>query len=190
LPEPAGQPKKGLVSKVRIRLAAVLLGLLVFGADIITKLIVKNTAWLHYHPVIDGFFTIRYVRNEGIAFGLLHDLQSEWKPIVLSIMAVVAVVIVLYYVVTTPTRERRLFLSLGLLLGGILGNFTDRLLHQHVIDFLELHWSHHFAWPTFNIADAAITTGVLLILYETFFGEETEERQGERASQTVPNNVE
>jgi signal peptidase II len=174
---------------VRIRLAVVVLGLLVFGADIITKLIVKNTAWLHYHPVIEGFFTIRYVRNEGIAFGLLHDLQSEWKPIVLSIMAVVAVVIVLYYVFTTPTREKRLFLSLGLLLGGILGNFTDRLLHQHVIDFLEFHWSDRFAWPTFNIADAAITTGVLLILYETFFGEQTEEH-GERTRQTVPNSTE
>jgi signal peptidase II len=174
---------------VRIRLAAVVLGLLVFSADLITKLIVKNVAWLHYHPVIEGFFTIRYVTNEGIAFGLLHDLQSEWKPVLLSVMAVVAVLIVLYYVFTTPTGERRLFLSLGLLLGGILGNFTDRLLHQHVIDFLEFHWSDRFAWPTFNIADAAITTGVLIILYETFFGEETEEK-GKQAGEAVPSNTE
>jgi len=155
-----------------IRLLAIVLGLFVFAIDLATKWWVSNTMSLQYYPVLDGFFTIRFVRNEGIAFGLFHSLESDWKPIILSAMAILAVVIVLYYIWQTPSGERRVFASLGLLLGGILGNFVDRLVHGYVVDFLEFHWQDVFAWPTFNVADAAITTGVILIIYESFFGQE------------------
>lgn len=151
-----------------MRLFSVILGAAILAVDLLTKWLVANS--IHYYPVLHGYFTIDYVQNEGIAFGLFHSLDSSWKPIILSVMAVIAVLVVIYYMLTTPVQEKLLFVSLGLLLGGILGNFIDRLLNQHVTDFLKLHWQDAFAWPTFNVADAAITTGVLLILYETFFG--------------------
>lgn len=163
---------------MQMRLFAIISGLLVFLVDLVTKWWVSNTLALHYYPVVDGLFTIHYVRNEGIAFGLFHSFESNWKPVVLSIMAIIAVVIVLYYIWQTPPEERRVFVSLGLLLGGILGNFVDRLVHGYVVDFLEFHWQDAFSWPTFNIADAAITTGVILIIYESFFGRQEHPEQG------------
>ncbi len=153
---------------MKIRLQAVLLGLLVFVLDTLSKYWVKTTPWLHDYPVIKGFFTIQYATNEGIAFGFFHDAQSAWKTPLLASMAVLAICMVLYYIWTTPPREKLVFASLGLLLGGILGNFVDRLLHQSVVDFLKVHWGVRYVWPTFNLADSAITSGVLMILLASF----------------------
>lgn len=167
---------------------AVSLALLIFALDLGTKWWVKNTASLRNHSmtVIEDFFTIRYVENRGIAFGWFNDFHSEWKPIILSLLALFAILIVLYYILTTPRGQPRLFISFGLLLGGILGNFTDRLSNHYVVDFLEFHWGNRFAWPTFNLADAAITCGVFLILFETFFGkQESEVRSQESGVSTL-----
>jgi signal peptidase II len=152
-----------------MRSFSVIIGFSVFALDLISKWWVKKSIWLHYYPVIEGFFTIQFVKNEGIAFGLLHSLQSEWKPILLSLIAVAAVAIVSYYIYKTPSNQRLSLVALGLLLGGILGNFVDRLFNQYVVDFLTLHWKDQFAWPTFNLADSAITTGVFIILLQTVF---------------------
>jgi len=157
-----------------MRSFSVILGFSVFVLDLLSKWWVKGTVWLHYYPLIDGFLTIQFVRNEGIAFGLLHSLQSEWKPIILSVIAVAAVCIVSYYIYQTPSDQRWSLIALGLLLGGILGNFVDRLLNQYVTDFVTLHWQDSFAWPTFNLADSAITTGVFLILLQTLFATKSE----------------
>jgi signal peptidase II len=151
-----------------LRSGAILLSFIVFGLDLLTKWWVQTTRWLHYYPVIDDFFKINYVRNEGIAFGFFHSLESEWKWIVLTGMGIIAILVVLYYIWSTPSDQVLLIVSLGLLLGGILGNFVDRILHRHVTDFLELHWKDQFSWPTFNLADAAITCGVFLIFLTTF----------------------
>ncbi len=161
-----------------MRLFAIILAFVVFVVDLATKWLVSTTLALHYYPVLDGLFTIHYVRNEGIAFGLFHSFESSWKPVVLSLMAIIATVIVLYYIWQTPPEERRVFVSLGMLLGGIMGNFIDRLVHGYVVDFLKVHWQDSFSWPTFNVADAAITTGVILIIFESFFGrqEQTEQK--------------
>ena len=152
-----------------MRSLAVLIGLGVFALDHLTKWIVKTTHWLDNYSVVEGFLTIQLVHNEGIAFGLLHSLQSEWKPIILSVIAIVAVSAVSYYIYNTPTDQRLSLLALGLLLGGILGNFVDRLVNQYVVDFVTLHWKDQFAWPTFNVADSAITTGVFIILLQSLF---------------------
>jgi len=157
-------------NETALRLFFMGIGLLVFALDAITKWWVHGTPWLQYFPVIKGFFTIHYVRNEGIAFGLFHSTESEWKPILLSLMAIIAVVIVVYYLWTNSIGERSIMFSLALLEGGILGNFSDRLLRGYVIDFLELHWRNSFSWPIFNVADAAITCGVFIILFQNFFG--------------------
>ena len=156
------------VVAMNMKLVAIGVAAVVLALDLLSKWWVKNTGWLHYHRVIDGFFTIHYVRNEGIAFGLFHDHPSAWKPAILAVLAVAAAAMVLYYIWTSPAGERGVQLLLGLLLGGILGNFCDRLWRGYVVDFLEFHWQDRFAWPTFNLADAAITCGVAAILYQGF----------------------
>ncbi|HSR53577.1 MAG TPA: signal peptidase II [Acidobacteriota bacterium] len=151
-----------------MRWIAPLCGLLIFLADWLTKRWAQSALPGRPVEVLEGYFRLRYVENEGIAFGLMHDLNVGWKPYLLGLAAVAALLLVLYYVRTTPKGERLLFVCFGLLLGGITGNFYDRLAHGSVVDFVELHWRDAFYWPTFNVADASITCGVLLILLHTF----------------------
>lgn len=158
-----------------MRAVAIVIGLSIFAADLMTKSWVKGIDPQTYPiVVIKDFFNIRYLTNAGIAFGFLRNLESEWKPVILSALALFAVFVVLYYIWTGTGEPNRHFVSLGLLLGGILGNFTDRLVNGYVVDFLEFHWQDRFTWPTFNVADTAITCGVILILFDTFFGQREE----------------
>jgi len=164
-----------------LRLWALGLGLIVLIADLATKAWVQKTLWLQYYPVIDGFFTIQYATNSGIAFGWFDKVDSSLKTPILSLMALLAIGLVLYYIWTTPERDRFLLLSLGLLLGGIMGNLIDRLLHGAVVDFLKVHWGTKFVWPTFNLADSAITTGVVVILLYSFLTPSSQEEPEQKA---------
>ena len=160
--------------EAQMRIVAIVLGFVILTLDLLTKWWIRNASWLHDYSVIDGFFKIHYVQNEGIAFGLFHTSESPWKEIILSVLAIIAVIVVIYYIWNTPVNQSQLLISLGLLLGGILGNFLERIVHHHVTDFIEVYWQDRFHWPTFNVADSAITCGVLFILYESFMGEESE----------------
>jgi signal peptidase II len=166
---------------LKARALALAVGVIIFALDIVSKLWVKNTGWLWYYPVIEGIFTIQYQTNEGVAFGFFHDLEATWKAPLLSLMAVVALLLVFYYIWTTPPREKVVYWALGLLLGGILGNFVDRLMDRSVVDFIKIHWGSRLAWPTFNVADSAITSGVFLILIATAFGLYSEPPKGNQS---------
>lgn len=151
-------------------------------ADLVSKSWVQHTVWLRYYPVIDGFLTIQHATNSGIAFGWFDDVNSAWKTPVLGIMAVVAIGLVFYYICTTPASERILLVALGILLGGILGNLIDRVFNGAVFDFIKVHWGTRYAWPTFNLADSAITVGVLVILLHSFLHPQPEEDPQQEAS--------
>ena len=115
--------------------------------------------------VIDGFFNITYVRNTGVAFGIFSSISSPAKSVLLSVFTAFAAVIVVTYSVRSPARNRLLQVALGLILGGALGNLYDRLAYGYVVDFLEFYaGSYH--WPSFNIADSAISIGVALLAFE------------------------
>lgn len=152
---------------------AFFLGAFIFFLDRVTKLLAEANAEIlsGYHglPLIDGFLKLQLVGNKGIAFGLLHSVEGAWKPVFLSVIAVVAIAVLIIYMFHTPEREKLVFAAYGLLLGGILGNFYDRIFKGEVTDFITLHWRDSFAWPTFNIADAAITIGVVFLLLGSFF---------------------
>lgn len=116
--------------------------------------------------VMPGYLRISYVSNTGVAFGLFRDLDSPWKPYVLAAMAIVAVVVILLYSFRTPSSRLLLQSALAVILGGILGNFVDRILQGYVVDFIEFHIRDNFYWPTFNVADSAITVGIGLLLID------------------------
>ena len=118
--------------------------------------------------IISGFLQFIYTENPGIAFGQLQEGGSfgRWFFVVLAALAAVAV---LYYFLRTPRSDDRVLGACALLLAGILGNLTDRARLGYVIDFIVVHaGSYH--WPTFNIADASITVGALLLAYDLVFG--------------------
>jgi len=155
-----------------------LLAVLVFVLDHLSKWLVRSKMDLHEAiELIPGFARISYVRNSGVAFGLFAEIQSVWKPYILASMAVIAVVVILMYSARMPTNRVLLQLALAITLGGILGNFTDRILHGFVVDFIELHIKDVFHWPTFNVADSAITIGIGLLLVDTVKHPEVEETE-------------
>jgi len=131
-----------------------------------TKLLIQKRFDLNESmSVIDGFFNITYVRNTGVAFGIFSSISSPAKAVLLSLFTAFAAVVVVTYSVRSPARNRLLQVALALILGGALGNLYDRLAYGYVVDFLEFYaGSYH--WPSFNIADSAISTGVALLAFE------------------------
>ena len=117
--------------------------------------------------VVERFLYFAYAENRGIAFGQLQEggAFGRWFLAVLAALAAVAVIV---YFFRTPRAEDRILGACALLLAGITGNLTDRVRLGHVVDFIEVHLGA-YQWPTFNVADAAICTGALLLALDLFF---------------------
>lgn len=146
----------------------ILLTLIVLLLDHLTKYLVTVRMELKDSiEVVPGYLRFSYVRNSGVAFGFFQDLDAAWKPYLLCGLAIVAVVVIVIYSWRMPADRFFLQGALALTMGGILGNFADRILHGSVIDFIEVHVKDSFHWPTFNIADSAITLGIAMLLIDT-----------------------
>lgn len=113
--------------------------------------------------VIDGFFNLRYSENSGVAFGMLQQMPGG--RFFLTIMAIAAFALVVYYLHKTPAEGTRLHVALGLIGGGAVGNLIDRVMYGRVTDFIVWHYKQH-EWPAFNIADAALCIGVGLMVLD------------------------
>lgn len=116
--------------------------------------------------VIPGFFNIHYIENTGAAFGILQG-----KLAFLTFVSVAAVVFLLFFIFYERKAKQGLLLALGCILGGTLGNLIDRVRLKYVIDFLQVYvklFGKYYYWPSFNIADSAISIGVVLLIVLTF----------------------
>ncbi|MFL6257659.1 MAG: signal peptidase II [Pyrinomonadaceae bacterium] len=109
----------------------------------------------------DGLLHFSYAENPGIAFGRLQE-GGEFGRWMLAVLAGLAVVGLLLYLFRTRRTDDRLLGAIALLLAGVAGNLTDRIRLGHVIDFIDV-FIGSYQWPTFNVADAAICTGALLL---------------------------
>src|SRR5262245_5536375 len=131
-----------------------------------TKALIQNQFDLNESAtVIDGLFNITYVRNTGVAFGIFSSISSPAKSLLLSLFTLFAAVIVITYSVRNSAQNRLLQVALALILGWALGNLYDRLAYGYVVDFLEFYVGAYH-WPSFNIADSAISVGVALLALE------------------------
>jgi signal peptidase II len=130
--------------------------------DQLTKWATLEFIPLHHEiPVIPGLFNLVHVTNTGSAFGLMRGWFS-FHVIFGSVMAVI-----ILWMLFRPDTDRLSRLACVLILSGIAGNITDRILHGHVIDFLDFYLGRHH-WPAFNIADSAIVIAVGLFLWSSF----------------------
>ena len=120
-------------------------------------------------PVIEGFFSLTYVRNPGAAFSMFADFPESFRKPFFMVVTIVAVVGIGWFVRTTPREDKLTLIAAAFILGGALGNAIDRLAYGSVIDFLDVYVGD-WHWPAFNVADAFITTGVVLLLVAGFFG--------------------
>ena len=132
--------------------------LCVLVIDQITKTLCWMNIPLHARvPVLGNVFSLTHVHNRGMAFGFFNTAQAGWVRWALVAVAIAAVAIIWSYARTEST-QRSVALAFGAILGGAIGNLTDRLLYGYVIDFVLLHWNR-YEFPAFNVADSAITMG-------------------------------
>lgn len=144
--------------------AASLLALVVLLADQVSKIwIIDNIPVWGGFEVIPGFFNIVHVLNKGAAFGFLNDNSITWQTTFFVCTALVAIGVIFYLLKDTCT-DRWSVGALGCILGGALGNLTDRIRYGFVVDFLDVYYKN-WHWPAFNIADIAICVGVALLLF-------------------------
>lgn len=127
--------------------------------------------------IIPNFLNFAYAQNTGVAFSMFDD-HGDTGRFGLSIVAVIAGILVLFYFWRVPRTHDRLLSALTLLLAGIAGNVTDRLRLGYVIDFIDVQFgSWHY--PTFNVADMAICVGAGLLVIDMFLSgrrKKTEDR--------------
>jgi len=127
--------------------------------------------------VVDNYLRFSYAENTGAAFSLFADWPEKRRRWFFHIMSMVAVAFILYLQVKLPKvvsrKEVWMRLGLPLVLAGALGNYMDRLARGFVVDFIQAHWQHKAAWPTFNIADMAISVGLACIVLDAFVRKET-----------------
>ncbi len=134
--------------------------------DQLTKyLVMRYIPWHGIVRIIPGFFDLTYVRNPGAAFGILSGDHGVWRSV--FFIAVTAIALGVIVVLIRKTHERLLVVAFSLIAGGAIGNLIDRIRYGEVVDFIEWYYrSYH--WPTFNIADSAISAGVGLLVVDMF----------------------
>ena len=115
--------------------------------------------------VIPGFFDLTRVHNTGTAFGFMNTTDFPFKTVILAAIAIGALAALAMYAATLPASQRLARLGLALILGGAAGNLIDRVSEGYVVDFVDLYWSGWHFWA-FNVADAAITVGVALMILD------------------------
>ncbi len=158
-------------------LGSALIAIAVLIADQLSKAaIVAYLVWGDIRTVIPGLFNIVFFKNRGAAFGFLGSGGSgaNLRLLFLTVVSVVALVVLTLLI--RRSDDRRNTVALSLIAGGAAGNLIDRAVHGSVVDFLDLHLGG-LHWPAFNIADSAITAGVIIILYLSFFAPDRHNRR-------------
>ncbi|HMB17056.1 MAG TPA: signal peptidase II [Pelovirga sp.] len=149
--------------------------LLILILDQLTKFYFERNYVLgQFEVLIDNHLYLTHVRNPGAAFGILAD--STWRLPFFLTVALIAVVGIFWYLRTLPVTAKWMHFSLGLILGGAVGNVIDRIRLGEVVDFIGVHW-YQYHWPAFNVADSAICVGVTILLLISLQEELARKRQ-------------
>ena len=142
-----------------------LISLFVFLLDILSKNFIQKKIIYGEQVEITSFFSLVHFQNPGAAFSFLSD-QGGWQRYFLIAISLLAILYI-PWLITQYKKNILIVIGLLLILGGAIGNLYDRISYGYVIDFIYLHIAE-FYWPAFNVADSAISLGVLLFLYGSF----------------------
>lgn len=131
------------------------IALFIVFLDQLTKFIIKKNFELsHSIPLINNILHFTYVTNTGSAFGLFKGFN-----LIFVLFSIIVVIVILHYLKKIKQNENLLQFSVGLLLGGTIGNLIDRITYGFVVDFIDFR-----IWPVFNIADSTVTTSAILLI--------------------------
>ena len=151
----------------KTKLLLLLPALAVIALDQISKFLITSTIPKYGSvPVIEGFFNLVHVRNRGMAFGLMNR-PGHGLPFYFLVAATIsAIALLLFWFRKMKDKDFKITIGIGLILGGAVGNFIDRIRLGEVIDFLDFY-AGPYHWPAFNVADTAITVGILWLAVYT-----------------------
>lgn len=142
---------------------------LVVVLDQLTKLYIMRTMRLHESiPIIPNVFSLTYIRNPGAAFGLLAGSSNAFRMVFFGLTSIFALALLGTILFRMSERDWVGRLSVAGILGGAIGNLIDRLRYGEVIDFLDVYVDTYH-WPAFNVADSAITVGVIFLIVHFAF---------------------
>ena len=142
------------------------LSLLAVVLDQGSKFVIDSSMRLYQTIPVLPYFNLTYVHNTGAAFSFLSD-AGGWQRWFFAGLAILISGVIAVWLARLKQHETLLAIALSLVLGGAIGNLIDRLAYGYVIDFLDVYYGT-WHWPAFNIADSAITLGVMLMLAESF----------------------
>ena len=146
-----------------------LIGLAIVVADQVTKVWIMESMRLHESiPIIPNLFSLTYIRNPGAAFGLLAGSSNAFRMVFFGVTSLFALALLGTILFRLPEKDWVGQLSIAGILGGAIGNLIDRVRFGEVVDFLDVYIeSYH--WPAFNVADSAITVGVVCLIIHFAF---------------------
>lgn len=154
----------GPMKRWQIVVGALLLGVVVIALDIASKQWATDNLVLYRPEQLTSWLNLTLAHNYGAAFSMLSD-AGGWQRWFFTIIASSVTVVLLIWLFRLPQEEWLTGLSLGLIIGGAVGNLIDRVQLGYVVDFIDVHYQGHH-WPAFNIADSAITCGIILMLVD------------------------
>jgi signal peptidase II len=135
--------------------------------DQLTKYIIETRVRLYeIITIVPGFFNITHVRNKGAAFSLFAGAPGAFRSVFFISVSVVAIAVIALLI--KKTGERLLIVSFSLIAGGATGNLIDRVRYGEVVDFIQWYVKSWY-WPSFNVADSAISIGVTLMALDILF---------------------
>lgn len=141
---------------------------LIVIVDQVTKALVRaNLSLGDSRTIFAGWLDLVHVQNTGAAFGLLNNVDFPYKPFIMMAIAGLALVAIAVYGTQLGFQDRLARMGLACILGGAVGNLTDRAIFGHVVDFVDVYWNDVHFWA-FNVADAAINIGAGLVILDMF----------------------
>jgi signal peptidase II len=144
----------------------VLIAAAILILDQVVKVVVRSRLELYESVVvIPGALSLTRVHNTGAAFGLMNAMDFPYKTVVVALIATAALSGLALYAATLDPAQRLSRLGLAFIIGGAAGNLIDRLAYGYVLDFVDAYYGHWHFWA-FNVADAAITVGVALMILD------------------------
>jgi signal peptidase II len=154
---------------------------MIFALDQLSKYWVTGPLGINAVPdqlVITSFFQFTYTENNGISLGLLNATNPVGRWMLVALTSAIAIGVAIWI---GREKNRVDQIALGMVLGGALGNILDRVRHGYVVDFADLHFGDFRPFFIFNVADAAIRIGVVILLLRAFFVKERPKENAEHA---------
>lgn len=176
---------KKILTEIKAKKIYFLISVLIFMADIVSKYFVdKFLQPIYIKKIIGDILIFAYTQNYGVAFGFLNNLPEAVKnimPHLLKIIVSVAMVLIFFIMISiNPKKQKLSMIGFTMILGGALGNLVDRIMRGYVTDFISMGFNEAIRFPYhYNIADASITIGIVVIAIGVFFLKEDFEKKSE-----------